>query len=403
MDTNNEILDAIEILTNKKIGENITKILTGICKSVNINNNTCIMDSNGVIGTVQFYGSPPEVNELYRIFVPSNNMSRSFIVVPPKFTVNPNLLDNWYFGNPVDQRGGYVVPPGVAYGGASSGTTTKYYPVKSTYIYNDVKYAVFDVDGSERNVPFYACVRGYIPAWNGYSIDRWSVESDSEIVITLVNGGIRVKNTANVGRQFKQILPGNLNIAGMMITISALVGDVIGNVTYVLTQTNNPYQNSTACSIPTNGLVSSSGSALTGQQKIVFVLDPGAEITLLAAKLELGPTQTLAHKEGDRWVLNEVPNYGEQLRRCQEYAVKLPGKYWIPTNPDGVGRLNIPLPVTMRTKPAVTFTVEKSAGIDNNIVFDNSLSDEAQIQFYTAGIVNAGYVNVNNIFCSADL
>ena len=28
---------------------------------------------------------------------------------------NPNLLDNWYFGNPVDQRGGYVVPPGETY------------------------------------------------------------------------------------------------------------------------------------------------------------------------------------------------------------------------------------------------------------------------------------------------
>lgn len=97
MDTNNEILDAIEILADKKIGDNITKVLTGICTSVNINKNTCVMDSNGVSGTVYFYGSPPEVNGLYRIFVPSNDMSRSFIIVPPKFTVNPNLLDNWHF------------------------------------------------------------------------------------------------------------------------------------------------------------------------------------------------------------------------------------------------------------------------------------------------------------------
>lgn len=97
MDTANEILDAIEILSDKKISENITKVLTGVCKSVNINNNTCVMDSNGVSSTVQFYGSPPEVNGLYRIFVPSNDMSRSFIIVPPKFTVNPNLLDNSLF------------------------------------------------------------------------------------------------------------------------------------------------------------------------------------------------------------------------------------------------------------------------------------------------------------------
>ena len=29
--------------------------------------------------------------------------------------VRPNLLDNWYFGRPVDQRGGYIVPKGVNY------------------------------------------------------------------------------------------------------------------------------------------------------------------------------------------------------------------------------------------------------------------------------------------------
>ena len=40
----------------------------------------------------------------------------------------------------------------------------------------------------------------------------------------------------------------------------------------------------------------------------------------IAAKLELGDQQTLAHKEGDAWVLNEVPDYGEQLARCQRYA-----------------------------------------------------------------------------------
>ena len=44
---------------------------------------------------------------------------------------NPTILDNWYFGSPVDQRGGYVVPPGVAYYQMDTttqiGTTDKYY------------------------------------------------------------------------------------------------------------------------------------------------------------------------------------------------------------------------------------------------------------------------------------
>ena len=41
---------------------------------------------------------------------------------------------------------------------------------------------------------------------------------------------------------------------------------------------------------------------------------------LHAAKLELGTTQTLAHQdENGNWVLNEIPDYGEQLARCQRY------------------------------------------------------------------------------------
>ena len=43
--------------------------------------------------------------------------------------------------------------------------------------------------------------------------------------------------------------------------------------------------------------------------------------TWFAAKLELGSQQTLAHQENGVWVLNEIPDYGEQLRRCQRYFV----------------------------------------------------------------------------------
>lgn len=40
--------------------------------------------------------------------------------------------------------------------------------------------------------------------------------------------------------------------------------------------------------------------------------------TITAAKLELGDTQTLAHQDEDgNWVLNEIPDYEEELIRCQ--------------------------------------------------------------------------------------
>lgn len=257
---------------------------------------------------------------------------------------NPNLLDNWYFPNPVNQRG----------------------------------------------------QTEYIPAWDGYSIDRWSVESDSEVVITLVSGGIRVKNTASSLKQFKQILPIELNLVGKMVTISLLAGDVIGTVNYVLTQVNNPYQNSATCSVSTNGLFSASGTVLTGQQKIVCNLGPGAEITLLAAKLELGVQQTLAHKENGVWVLNEIPDYGEQLARCQRYYIRFGNNadYYIlgtgTARSSTICGIVVPIPVKMRVRP--------SAVLGGRIVLRNK--ESAQILCSSAS-VDADGIGASYLACAA--
>lgn len=346
MDTNNEILDAIEILTNKKIGENITKILTGICKSVNINNNTCVMDSNGVISTVQFYGSPPEVNELYRIFVPSNNMSRSFIVVPPKFTVNPNLLDNWYFGNPVNQRE----------------------------------------------------LTEYTISWNQYSVDRWSCEGDV-VYVRIEQDGIVIKNNDSRGFQFKQILPDGLIPVGSAVTVSVLCTSVSGICHIIYAQTNEPYSGSTQWAQIEAGVVTTAhGVQLSGRHKVIIGLEPGAEIKILAIKLELGSTQTLAHLENGNWVLNEIPDYGEQLRKCQRYYQVHPAIYWLPQNADGTNRLTIPIP-DMRAFPTVTY--EPVDGNTGTLYYDVNLVQKDAIQFYAIGVT--GICGVKNIKLSADL
>lgn len=261
MDTNNEILDAIEILAGKKISENITKVLTGICKSVNINNNTCVMDSNGVSSTVQFYGSPPEANELYRIFVPSNDMSRSFIIVTPRFTVNPNLLDNWYFGRPVNQRG-----------------QTSYTGI-------------------------------------GYGIDRWKIDIDTGSGVS-INNGLTIKNAGSyIGQYFDRLFD---SLDGIPITGSIILSSghlLTGTLIYksIINQLQIFFSDSA-------GGVSMYVNALSNTLTQVELATLKDNVSILAAKLELGPTQTLAHREGDKWALNEVPDYGEQLRRCQRYC-----------------------------------------------------------------------------------
>lgn len=315
MDTNNEILDAIEILTNKKIGENITKILTGICKSVNINNNTCIMDSNGVISTVQFYGSPPEVNELYRIFVPSNNMSRSFIVVPPKFTVNPNLLDNWYFTNPVNQRG---------------------------------------------QMEWLSSASAYIPC-----VDRWGWWGQyvAGSTLKLMDDGLQLigkPDAQGLYQNITQKIEKDRFSVGATVTLSALV-KADANSSIILSIDG---QNYTAAAVKANvwEIITYTVNAPSVEQTYAISIQrntPGVTFTVKAAKLELGSTQTLAHLENGNWVLNEIPDYGEQLRKCQRYFLKIGDVLHYCSFGFGIARdeqfvsFTIPIPVTMRGTPGL--------------------------------------------------
>ena len=78
MDVVNEILDAVEIIVDKKVRDISAQIYPGICKSVS--GNSCVMSINGRNNTVQFYGSTPTVGSIYRVFVPNGNMSMAFII-----------------------------------------------------------------------------------------------------------------------------------------------------------------------------------------------------------------------------------------------------------------------------------------------------------------------------------
>lgn len=58
--------------------------------------------------------------------------------------------------------------------------------------------------------------------------------------------------------------------------------------------------------------------------RITCIGNSGDTAAILAAKLELGSSQTLAHKDpSGNWILNEIPDFGEQLRRCTYYAEKV--------------------------------------------------------------------------------
>ncbi len=229
--------------------------------------------------------------------------------------VRPNLLDNWYFGRPVNQRG-------------------------------------------EKN---------YSNDWV-YTIDRWQTSENS--TLTVNNGGVSL-----TGSYFFEPLEEIVDaLKGKTVTISLLFATgELEFATGVVPTTWGSWS-----SIAKNGHVGLQGIGEDSTRLWLLITDDAKNI--LAAKLELGPTQTLAHREGDKWVINEVPEYGGQLRRCQRYFWRFsPAEYVAGATAFGIdantARAMIYLPEQMRTSPALNlnaseefFLTGASGDIFNTIV-----------------------------------
>ena len=182
-----------------------------------------------------------------------------------KYRTNPNLLDNWYFGRPVNQRG------------------------QTEYTGNAT-----------------------------YSIDRWWMQY--ETTLSIVDGGIKIGGKWDVQQYFETTLP------NATYTLSLLYKDrtgsdplrlLIGNRTDGdLAQTESK---------DASGILSVTFStAKSNKVNFGFIGSTDNSATIIAIKLELGDTQTLAHKENGVWVLNEIPDFWEQWLRCRRYCKVFP-------------------------------------------------------------------------------
>lgn len=216
--------------------------------------------------------------------------------------VRPNLLDNWYFGRPVNQRG-----------------QTEYTEA-------------------------------------GYCIDRWILAGDTA---TLNGDGITFVSPSP-GRVVRQPIEFPDFLSGKTVTFSIYAKVTSGK--WSLTDTEN------FASVHRDVPISTGITSWTFEVADANKFGSGVkcvgfwgsteegQIAVLAAKLELGSTQTLAHREGDKWVLNEVPEYGEQLRRCQRYYFVINANHFF----SGWCTLTtkfwtcIPTPVPLRAKPAIS-------------------------------------------------
>ena len=143
-------------------------------------------------------------------------------------------------------------------------------------------------------------------------------------------------------------------------------------------------------------------------------------IQVIAWKLELGSTQTLGHQVGTNWVLNEIPTFKEQLAKCQEFGIELNpfGEAYATAGNGHVGNSDayifVPLPVTMRTKPTVSYSgswvLEKGSSRTEvtGMTCDRLMSNGVLLKV-TANSLTSGYYSLeanNNtsarLFLSAD-
>lgn len=260
------------------------------------------------------------------------NISISGSVIATKaFPCNPKILDNWYFGNPVNQRNGRIVPAGTPYFLAGSSTQSGVLSSPATvigYLNSGGLYPQIKVDGETYITPIGTDIAGY--AGPGYGIDRWKLFVSGGVAVAA--GGLQLDSVTNFG----QVLEGSRVPDGIKATASVLTDEGLAAVTFAL---NGEAQQIFTAIV--GGITLYFTGNWAGSGRHLIMLDGTGLVK--AVGLELGPQQTLAHQDADgNWVLNEIPDYGEQLAACQRYYQRLKAS-------SGYMRFGLSIPLTDTT------------------------------------------------------
>lgn len=196
----------------------------------------------------------------------------------------------------------------------------------------------------------------------GYTIDRWynrpkvSQAEDGALTLTLKDKGIELKrNTSQTGTEtfpyFYQRILQHENLLGKNVTLSVLINEsyITGTNVYIGIYASNSVGNSPSVGnlggitirnqnsglyqktihIPDN--LTFGSTTYSGLNLVIGFYSANQDdyINIAAIKLEIGDTQTLANQikrlkndnYEDSWVINEAPNYEDELLKCQQYFI----------------------------------------------------------------------------------
>lgn len=219
---------------------------------------------------------------------------------------------------------------------------------------------------NQRNLPEYTTV--------GYSIDRWKLSPVDVLSMELEpdNIALHVSGASDGYPYIVYTFEYPEQYIGKQMTFSALIKNPDG-LSYILNAKQATGGSGFASYTNNEGtvqngytLVQCTGILPVGSNHFYLFLYVGQLGTISgilhvkALKAELGPVQTLAHKEGDTWVLNDPPpSPSLELLKCQRYQnmVAKGGFQFLAVGTTSAATnkvlLYIPTAVTLRTKPTV--------------------------------------------------
>ena len=211
------------------------------------------------------------------------------------------------------------------------------------------------------NVDFSINQRGVTSWTSGYGLDRYRCGG---LTAHAIDQGVRLVSSSTTYSNFFQIIDRSVK-DGDVVTLSALTK---GNNGFRLVIGRAHDSSIKAVDIPASDdwELTSVTATLSNLSKLIAKIDhpaavAGDEIIIHRWKLEPGPFQTLAHREGNTWVLNDPPpNYALELLKCQRYFVRMKNTessavsigFGSKTAHNKVA-ITVPLAVPMRIKPTV--------------------------------------------------
>lgn len=191
----------------------------------------------------------------------------TFTFKNPNRFANPQLLENWYFAGGGSQQGGGRLPVN------TRGQTSYASAVQ-------------------------------------YTIDRWKT-SNANTTVSLQSSRLQISASSGSTPYLVQRLANADALLGKTVTLSVLTSNGIRFKTAKLPSTN-PSAATTYADITDVADILYSSNAWSVRLKG----PAGGTANIIAAKLEMGDTQTLAYYASGEWVLYDLPQYASERLRC---------------------------------------------------------------------------------------